>query len=252
MKELEVAIRAAKESEKIINRYFDSSFRVERKADKSPVTKADKDAEKKIVSVIRKEFPDHNFLCEEFSYEKTDSEFTWLIDPIDGTKDFVRRVPFFGTFIALKKKNISIAGVVNLPKLGILAYAAKGKGAFVSGKRVKVSNIKKIEDSFLVFGNINKLYKQGYGSQLFQLAAKCERHRGFGQQLGTIFLAQGHVDINIETASNPWDLAAPKIIIEEAGGKVTDFEGNPEIHSGNYVATNGKLHEEVLKILNSD
>ncbi len=248
MKELNVAIKAAKEAGKIINRYFDSNLKVEIKADNSPVTVADKEAEKKIVSVIKKHFPDHNFLGEEFTYQQTDSEYKWIIDPIDGTKNFIRKVPFFGTFIALEKNNKIITGVVHLPKMNILAYATKGKGCFINGKKAKVSRISRLEDAFFVYGDIDEYYSKNYDKELMKMVAKCARHRGFGQQWGCIFLAQGSVDVDLNLKAKPWDVAAQKIIIEEAGGKLTDIEGKDTIYSGDYLATNKKLHEEVLSI----
>ncbi|MBI2233037.1 MAG: inositol monophosphatase [Candidatus Aenigmarchaeota archaeon] len=248
MKELKVAIQAAKEAGNIINRYFDSNLKVEKKADNSPVTIADKEAEKKIVSIIKKQFPDHNFLGEEFPYQQTDSEYKWIIDPIDGTKNFIRKVPFFATFIALEKDGKIITGVVHLPKMNILAYATKGKGCFINGKKARVSRISKLEDAFFVYGDIDEYYSKNYDKELMKMVATCARHRGFGQQWGCIFLAQGSVDIDLNLKAKPWDIAAQKIIIEEAGGKLTDIEGKDTIYSGDYLATNKKLHEEVISI----
>ncbi|MBS3053734.1 MAG: inositol monophosphatase [Candidatus Aenigmarchaeota archaeon] len=246
MKELKVAIQAAKEAGNIINRYFDSNLKVEKKADNSPVTIADKEAEKKIVSIIKKHFPDHNFLGEEFPYQQTDSEYKWIIDPIDGTKNFIRKVPFFATFIALEKDGKVVAGVINMPKFNILAYAAKGKGCFVNQKRAKVSRTQRLEDSFFVFDDVDRYYKKHYDRQFMKIITNCARHRGFGQQMGCILLAQGSVDIMLNLNLKPWDVAAQKIIIEEAGGKLTDIEGKDTIFSQDYLTTNGKLHDTIL------
>lgn len=248
-KELKAAIEAAKEAGKILNRYFDADFKVERKSDASPVTIADREAEKKIVSVIRKHFPDHNFLCEEFSYKKTDSEFTWIIDPLDGTKNFVRGVPFFGTIIALEKNGRILAGVINIPLLNMLGYATKGRGASVNGKRAKASKVNDLSASFLSFGAPKTLYKIGYGNQFLELVKKCDSTRGFGSPVEYLLIAQGSLEIQLDGLVKPWDIAAGKIIIEEAGGRVTDLEGKNTIYSGNALSTNGKLHDEVLKIL---
>lgn len=250
MKELKVAIQAAQEAGKILNRYFNSGLKVERKPDNTPVTRADREAEKKIVSTIRKHFPDHNFLCEEFQYKETDSPFRWIIDPLDGTKNFVRKVPIFATFIALEKGSKIVLGVINMPQLSTFAYAAKGRGTFINGKKVRVSRIKNIEESFFVFGDIDKLYNKGYGKEFSELIGKSARHRGFGQQLGYALVAQGSADFLVDTNLKPWDIAAGKIIVEEAGGRLTDFEGNDTVYSGNCIATNGILHDQVLNIIN--
>ena len=247
-KELDVAIKAAKESGKILKKYFGKDFGIYKKSDSTPVTDVDRLAEKKIVSIIKIHFPNHNFLGEEFKYEKTNSEFKWIIDPIDGTKHFIRKLPFYGTSIGLEKNGKIILGVIYMPSLGLLGHAALNSGAFVNGKRVKVSEINKIEDSYVTFGDINNVVEMEYIDNLLELTKLAESNRGFADVYGYLMVAQGNVDIFTDTAS-PWDIAAAKIIIEEAGGKMTDLNGKDTIYSGNALATNGKLHDEVLKIL---
>lgn len=246
MKELEVAIRAAKESGKILQKYFNKGIKINKKPDKSPVTIADKESEKAIILIIKKYFPEHNFLCEEFKYKKTNFPYRWIIDPLDGTRNFVRGMPFFGNCIALEKDGKVIVGVINMPALNLFAYASLGNGAFVNGKRIKVSKINKIEDAFLCFGSIEN-YLRLYKNQFYNLIKSCHGHRGFGDTLMFLLLAQGNVDIVLDMVY-PWDIAAAKIVIEEAGGKMTDFKGKNTIYSTNCIATNGKLHNEVLKI----
>lgn len=246
MKELDVAIKAGKESGEILMKYFKKNVKVMEKTDRSPVTIADKQSEKKIILAIKKYFPDHNFLCEEFKYKKTNSEYKWIIDPLDGTRNFVRDVPFFGNCIALEKDEKVVVGVINMPALNLFAYASFGNGAFINGKRVKVSKINKIEDAFLCFGSVEE-YLRLYKNQFYNLIKSCHGHRGFGDTLMFLLLAQGCADIVIDTVY-PWDIAAAKIIVEEAGGKLTDFNGNDTIYSGQSVATNRLLHKDVLKI----
>ena len=245
MKELKVAIKAAKESGKILMRHFNSNVKVDVKPDGTLVTIADRESEKKIVSIIKKSFPDHNFLCEEFKYKQTDSEYKWIIDPLDGTSSFVRGIPFFGNFIGLEKKGEIIAGCINMPAMKLFGYAARAKGAFVNGMRIKVSNVGSMENSFVAFGKIK--YKYPY-RPLLEILERCGSQKGYGDILGHVLLAKGSVDVVIDSTSKPWDIAAVKIIVEEAGGKLTDFDGNDTIYSGNSIATNGLLHDEVLKI----
>ncbi|MBI2543481.1 MAG: inositol-phosphate phosphatase [Candidatus Aenigmarchaeota archaeon] len=247
MKELEVAIKAAKESGKILSKYFRTNLKVDRKSDKSPVTIADKESENEIVSIIKESFPEHNFLGEEFSYEKTKSEFTWIIDPLDGTKCFVHGLPFFGNCIGLEKNGKIVAGVINMPEMGTLAFAEKSGGTFVNGKKVKVSDVGTLEDAYVVFGDVDELFRNNYGNRFLQLLGKCQGHRGYADTLGYILLAQGYVDILID-GPKPWDVAAAKIIVEEAGGKFTDFEGKSTIYSDHTIATNGKIHKNVVDI----
>lgn len=250
MKELKVAIKAAKEAGKIINGYFDSNLKVEKKADNSPVTIADKETEKKIVSIIRKHFPDHNFLGEEFQYQHTDSKYKWIIDPIDGTKNFVRGVPFFGPCIGLEKKGEIIAGVIYIPKINLFGYASKGKGTFINGKKVRTSKISNLANSYFIFNAPKTIQKDGLWDNFSKLILKVDSSRSTGSPMSYLFVAQGSADIFLDGKVSPWDVAAPKIIIEEAGGRFTDFNGKDTIYSGNALATNGLLHDEVLEMLN--
>ena len=249
MKELNVAIKSAKESGKILMIYFDKTIKINRKSDNSPVTIADRKSERKIASIINKYFPEHNILAEEFRYKQTNSHYKWIIDPLDGTKNFIRGVPFFGNCIALEKNGKIVAGVVNMPAINLFAYASSGNGSFINGKKVKVSNVNQLSDAFLSFGSVNS-FLDIHKNQFNTLIKSCYGHRGFGDTLMCLLLAQGHLDIVLDYFLNSWDIAALKIIIEEAGGRVTDFKGNNNIYSGNCIATNGKLHEKVLKIFN--
>ncbi|HLC64589.1 MAG TPA: inositol monophosphatase family protein [Candidatus Nanoarchaeia archaeon] len=246
--ELKIAIKAAKESGKILNSFLHKDVRVKKKSDNSPVTIADKESEKKIVSIIKNHFPDHNILAEEFAYNKTDSRYKWIIDPLDGTRNFMRRIPFFGNSIALEKAGKVVVGVINMPAMNLLAYAEAGRGSFLNGKKIRVSDVDEIRNSFLSFGNVDRFYQHGYSKQFSKLVNTCYSHRGFGDVLNYVFLAQGLVDIVVEFAK-PWDIAAAKVIVEEAGGNLTDFNGNDSIYSGNSLATNGKLHGKGLAIM---
>ncbi len=246
---LQVAIKASLESGKILRKHFKRGVKPLNKSDGSPVTIADKESEKKIVSIIRAHFPDHNILGEEFTYEKTDSEFKWIIDPLDMTKNFFRGVPFYSNLIALEKKGKVISGVINLPEINMLAYATIGKGAFVNGKRAHVSKTKALDQSFIVFGDIDKHATAPYTRGTFDLIDMCRFNRGYGDALGYVLLAKGNVDIMLDRGK-PWDVAPGKIIVEEAGGKFTDYSGNDTIYGkGPSIATNGILHNRALKLL---
>jgi|SRR3989338_617618 len=245
--ELNIAIEASKESAKVLMHYFKKDIKIARKPDRSPVTIADKKSENKIVSLIKGQFPSHNFLGEEFSYKSTNSGCKWIIDPLDGTKNFVRGMPFFGNCIALEKDSKIVAGVINMPALNLLAYASAGNGSVINGRAVRVSDTRKIEESYVSFGNIENFFNSRYKKQFRDLIKKSDSHRGFGDTLGYLLLAQGSADIVLDFAK-PWDVAAAKIIIEEAGGKITDFNGIDSIYSGHSIATNGKLHDLVVDI----
>lgn len=243
MRELDVAIKAAKESGKILMKGWNKDNKIFTKKDKSPYTNVDRESESEIFQIIKTQFPEHDFLGEEWLYPKTGSRYKWIIDPLDGTRNFIRKMPFFGNSVALEKDGKIIVGVIDMPALNLFAYASKDSGAYINGKKIKVSETKKINHAFLSFGSIEK-----YGKPFHNLINSCDSHRGYGDTLMFLLLAQGKVDIVLDCVQ-PWDIAAAKIIIEEAGGKMTDFNGNETIYSDTTLATNGKLHNKVLEIL---
>lgn len=245
---LDIAIKASIESAKILKKYFKKGVKPERKPDGSPVTIADKESEMKITAMIKKAFPDYNILGEEFSYEKTESEYKWIIDPLDMTSNFTRGVPFYSILIALERKGKIILGVINLPEMDILAHASLGKGAFVNGKKAHVSKVKTLEEAFVLYGDIKKKATGDYASGIYELINLCRWNRGYGDALGHVLLAKGNVDLVLDRGK-PWDLAPSKIIIEEAGGRVSDYDGKDTIYSGNSLLTNKILHKDALEIL---
>jgi len=246
-KYLEVGIEAAKNAEKIILEYLSPDIKISLKSDNSPVTIADQLAEKTIVETIKKIFPDHSFLGEELGQQNNNTEYTWIIDPIDGTKDYSRGIPLFGTLISLFHNNEVILGVSNLPLMKELMYAEKGKGAFVNRKPVSVSKVRNLEESYVTFGNFNYFVDKGYLDNLSNITRKARGRRGSGDCWMYHLLAQGKLEVIMEAKTNIWDIAAPSLIVTEAGGKVTDFDGNPiKKNTTNILASNGFLHEEIL------
>lgn len=248
---LEVALDAIKKGEDIILKHFSRSTSYSLKTDETPVTIADQAAERIIKETIQKAFPDHGFLGEEEGEESSSSEYIWIIDPIDGTKNYMRQLPFFSTELALMKKRQIILGVSNSPVLKDLMWAQKGKGSFSNGKRVKVSN-RSLEESFACFGSLNGFVKSKKFPKLEKLIQKVLASRGFGDCWSYHLLAQGNLDIMTEAIVKIWDIAAVTIIVEEAGGKVTQIDGHPiSLTSTDIVATNGKIHHQILELINS-
>ncbi len=250
---LDIALQAVKEAEKVIVNYLDQDVRSELKEDLSPVTVADREAEEIIKSVILATFPDHTFYGEEG--EKVDLDdhkgFTWIIDPIDGTKSYLRRNPLFATQLALLHDGEFIVGVSNAPLLSELVYAEKGKGCFFNGQPVSVSEVNVIEDSYVSFGSLKYFTRHENIQQLLSLAENAKWARGIGDFWSYHLLAQGKLDIMIEADTKLWDIAAMKVIIEEAGGTVTQLDGNPVNHkTTTLLASNGKVHSEVVKLFN--
>lgn len=246
--ELKVAIAAAKAGAKVAIKYFNRNPKVTVKPDNSPVTQADKEAQQAIINVINNHFPGSKFLAEEAKATKVAGDF-WVIDPIDGTKNFIRGLPFWGVEIAFVKDNQIVVGVTYSPCFDELLYAEKSQGAYINGKRVSVSKIKRLSEAFLVHGTVS--YFDKTGPNLLQLFDKVYRERGYADFYGYGLVAQGKVDIMMDARNGPWDIAPVKIIIEEAGGKVTNFQGQDwQLTDTTAVATNGLLHDQIIKILN--
>ncbi len=247
---VEVAVRAARAAGEIALRHFRSGVAVETKADHSPVTEADRASERAIVAVLREAFPDYGFLGEEFGEETGRAPRRWIIDPIDGTKSFVRGIPFFATLIGLEIEGEVVAGVVSAPATGDLLVASKGEGAFdETGQRLRVTGTSRLAEAMVSFGGLKIFRRQGYWAALERLVEATGRQRGYGDYLGSTAVVRGWSEAMLELDVKPWDLAPLKILVEEAGGRFTDFEGRSTIYGGSAVVTNGAVHEEILAIL---
>jgi histidinol-phosphatase len=246
---LEIAIEAARAAGQLALHYFSGTFHVERKADMSPVTEADRRAEETIVSMLRSAFPDFGFLGEEYGTQGPQDGTRWIIDPIDGTRNFVRGIPFWATLLALEESGEVTLGVIHAPATGELFYARKGQGAFADGKRLRVSDVDRLDQAFLVHGSLNLFHQTAHWDGFIRLVDATERQRGYGDYHAYTFIARGQAELCVEVDVKPWDLAAVKIVIDEAGGRFTDLEGNPTIYSGNALVSNGRLHDQALALL---
>jgi histidinol-phosphatase len=261
-----VAIDAAKAAGKVALRYFCTGLTVELKGDRSPVTRADRECEQCIVEVLRGAFPDYALVGEEFGERPgvtdasaTDASATdvsataarakWIIDPIDGTKNFIRGIPYFATLIGLEEDGEITTGVIYAPAVDDLLYAQKGQGAFDRNGRLQVSRIATLREGMVVFGGIDIFRRGGHWDGFERLVRASGRQRGFGDYFGHTFVARGQAEAMVELDLKPWDLAAIKIVVEEAGGCFTDFTGNPTIYGGTAIASNGLVHDEILGLL---
>ena len=248
---LDIAIDAAKQAGALALKYFKSQPRVTYKPDKSPVTKADIETEKLIRKIISRKYPDHGIIGEELPPKNPKAKYKWVIDPIDGTKMFVRQIPLWSTLLALLENDKPIIGIIYLPAIENLYHAQKGKGAFLNGHKIHVSKVTDINYCFLSHGSIKRFIEINRVNDLLDLVKKAHAIRGFSDADAYSYVASGKIDIHISGGEKIHDIAAPAILIEEAGGKFTDFNGKSSLTSGNAVATNGILHSQVLKILNS-
>lgn len=244
----EVALEAVKKAEEIILHYYQNLPPIETKVDKTPVTKADKEAEEIIVSIIKKSFPNHGIIGEEFGTENEESEFTWIIDPIDGTKNFIHKLDFFGTVLGLKHQGKIILGISNMPAIEELLYASEIEKTTLNNKPVQVSKIPRLEDCFVNF-NPSQFSNPKFVNIVKNVDARVLNMRGFGDTYGYHLVATGRADIFFEFGPKAWDISAFQIIIKQAGGKYSDFEGNEYALGGTSLATNGFVHQEMLQII---
>jgi histidinol-phosphatase len=248
---LEAALEAARIAGAIGLRYFRSDVRVTHKADRTPVTQADHEAEAAIVERLRPSFPDIGFLGEEFGAQGTQSR-RWIVDPIDGTKNFVRGIPYWATLLALEEDGEVTLGIVHAPATGELFWARRGQGAWADGARLRVSAVDRLGEAMLVHSSLNLLRPLDGGrcwEGFVRLVEQTDRQRGFGDYFGYTFVLRGQAELMLEADVKPWDIAPFKVLFEEAGGRLTDLAGRPTIYSGTALASNGRLHAEALALL---
>ena len=247
---LEVAHAAADAAARVIAHHAHVGVVARLKDDASPVTVADEEAEAAIRAVIARAFPDHGFYGEEGEPERTDAEHVWLVDPLDGTKSFIRGLPFYSTQIALLHAGRRVLGVSHAPHFGERAHAVLGAGAELNGARVQVSATASVGDAVLSTGNLRTLAASDGWLGFGDLVARVNRIRGYGDFFHYHQLAAGRLDAVLESDVNILDVAALATIVEEAGGRVTDMYGEPlRLASTSILATNGLLHEELLEAL---
>ncbi len=246
----EIAIEAARRAGEVALRYFDNDVAVEWKADESPVTVADRETETLLRDTLTKAFPGDGFLGEEYGDTPGTSGYRWIIDPIDGTRSFVRGVPLWATLVGLEYKGEQIAGVTHLPALGQTYHALRGNGAFRDSKRIHVSNVVDLAQAHLYYSSLSWFVKAGKRDTFLDLCGKTERQRGFGDFYGFVLVAQGSGELMVEHGVHAWDVSALVPLIEEAGGRFSDWNGRVDIYSPDVLVSNGKLHETALALLN--
>ena len=248
--ELVIAIDASNAAAKLIRNYFKGNFNVDIKKDMTPVTEVDIKAENTIKEIILNTFPDYGFYGEETCRENKNSEYTWLVDPIDGTKGFVRGYPFFSTQIALMHHDEIILGVSNAPIFDEIIFAEKGKGAWMNNKQMHISNTKDIVSSTISTGNLKTIAQSENWMNLGKIVSKADRIRGYGDFYHYHLLASGKIDVVIESDVNILDVAALSLIIEESGGVFTDFQGeSPNLDTTSVIASNPILYTSIKKEL---
>ena len=252
---LELAVFAARRAGEVTLDYFcRSDLAVEQKADKTPVTKADRRAEQLLREMILEAYPEDSILGEEFPEQKGSTGFKWILDPIDGTKSFIHGVPLYGVLVGMEFRGHSVLGVIRIPALQECVYAAKGHGAwYVKGHEAAVpahvSKTEKLEDALLLTSELASFDSSNRRDAFEKLHKATKLTRTWGDCYGYMLVATGRADVMVDPVLNVWDAAALLPILQEAGGTYTDWVGRPSIHSGEGIATNNTLLPEVLDLV---
>lgn len=232
-----------------LQRFKDRDFSVMTKADMSPVTEVDRETEMMIRNAILETFPGDKIEGEEFGKEIHEVPRTWIIDPIDGTKNFLRGVPVWGTLIAFCVNDVPTAGTASAPSLHRRWMGLKSGGSFVNGEKMQVSKISKLEEVQASYGDVTGFAEIGYPDGLNNLNKYIWRARGMGDFWSHMLVAEGAIDLGLDTHVEPYDVAPLKLIVEEAGGQTTCFDGKNSFREKTFVSTNGIIHEEIIEIL---
>ena len=247
---LHVAIDAAYLAGRRSLAYFNTPIAVDIKSDDTPVTRADREAERAIREHVLRYYPTHSILGEEEGPTQGDEDFRWIIDPIDGTKTFIRGVPFYGVLIGVEVKGQPSVGVCYLPALDEMVHAATGMGCHWNGRPCRVSDIATLDQSALIVTDVGAA--QSRSDAYDRLAKKTKFQRTWGDCYGYVLVATGRAEVMLDPMLNPWDGAPFLPILTEAGGHFTSWRGVSTIWGKDAVATNAALHTQVLSILQSE
>jgi histidinol-phosphatase len=252
--DLELALALADRADGITMAGFRApDLRVETKPDLTPVSEADRTTEEALRAALAEARPDDAVVGEEFGASASGAASRrWILDPIDGTKSFVRGIPIWATLVALEVDGELAVGVASAPALGRRWWAARGEGAFADGRPVHVSAVDRLEDAMVCIGGLKQWEEAGRLEGMLAIMRRAARTRGYGDFWMHVLVAEGSVDVSAETDVDLWDLAAPSLIVEEAGGRFTDLSGRASPEGGSALSTNGLLHEEALTVLRPD
>ena len=249
---LDFAVQIAREAGEITLRYFRKDFETRLKGKDNFVTQADVEAEEHLRRRIAQTFPEDAIIGEERGESEGRSGRRWIVDPIDGTYSFVHGVPFYGVLVGVEVDGVPSVGVVNIPALDEIVYAAKGLGCFWNGTPAHVSQTTKLEDALLLCTDFGSCVRYGLGAAAEALQRGAAMRRTWGDCYGYVLVATGRADVMLDPAMNVWDCAALMPVVEEAGGTFTDWRGERTIRGGNAFATNGLLFDEVMRIIKAD
>jgi histidinol phosphatase-like enzyme (inositol monophosphatase family) len=245
---LDFAIDAAWQAGRLTLAHYQTGVSVDRKPDRSAVTIADREAEKLLRRLIEQRYPDHDIVGEEFGSDNRGGRYRWILDPIDGTNSFIRGVPFYGVLVALALDGDPVVGVAYFPGVDEMVSAARGLGCRWNGRVARVSGVTSLREACVAYTDARAVADR-LGDGWLQLMRDTAIERGWGDCYGHCLVATGRADIMLDPRMNPWDCAALVPIVQEAGGKFTDWKGQVTIDGGDAVSTNGALHDEIIRRL---
>ncbi len=246
--ELAVAVQMCDRADRIATSTFERGPRVSLKPDGTPVTEADTEIESMMRATLEERFPGDAIVGEEYGATGGSTR-EWIIDPIDGTKNFSGGIPLWSTLLALRVEGHYVLGVVSLPGIGQRFWAAQGVGAFRNGEAIKVSGVADLSQAMVLFGDIEPILASPVQEPFVRVVQGARRSRGFGDAWGYGLVAAGSAEVMIEPVGAIWDFAAPAAVIELAGGTITQFDGSPIEHGGSALASNGVLHQAYIDAL---
>ena len=247
---IEFAVEVAWRAGRISLAHYQTGIAAETKPDASPVTAADRAAEQLVRDLIETKFPNDGIVGEEFGEVRAGARRRWIVDPIDGTRTFMRGVPLFGCLLALEEEGEPVLGVMYFPALEETVYGARGEGAWWNGRRALVSDVVSLDDALILTTDIANIEQQGFSAGYKRLASRAGMLRTWGDCYGHALVATGRAEVMLDPIMNVWDAAALKPIIEEAGGVFTSWAGDATHNGGSAVATNAALSREVRTLLN--
>ena len=253
---METALTWCDATDRIALEHFRRDLQLEQKPDTTFVTVADRGIEALIRERIAAQFPGHGVVGEEYGTDAGDASVRWYVDPIDGTHNFIRGIPIFGTLLGAERDGELQASVISAPALGQRWYAWRGGGAWTtsalnggSARRISVSGISSIADAQVLFASAGEIERSGLAPGFPSILDQAWRERGFGDFWGYTLVADGAAELMVEPDLWPWDAAAPMLLVEEAGGRATDFDGVRSVLNRTFLATNGILHDTIRSML---
>lgn len=245
----ETAVEVARAGGERTLDYFGKALEVEQKADRSPVTEADRRAEADMRELITRRWPEHGIVGEEEGSVRPDSPVQWILDPVDGTRSFIHGVPLYTTLVAVMVEGDPLSGVIYAPATGELCDAARGRGARLNGNPCRVRSCGQLEDALFLTTDATTPTEEGYGEPFRQLLRRCRMHRTWGDAYGHMMVAAGRADLMFDPLLNLWDAAPLLPILEEAGGAFRDVRGEATVRGGNGLSCGRELMPEVLELL---